>query len=73
MAKVTLPELKAPPQSISRMLEDVQLILGLSQEEVVQLLSILEKADFGSLHFFRGNTNIRFDKILPEGKYSKLG
>lgn len=53
------------------MMEDVQLILGLSQEEITHLLSLLEKADFGSLHFFRGNANIRFDKILPEGKYSK--
>jgi hypothetical protein len=53
-------------------MEDVQLMLGLNQEELAHLLSLLEKADFGSLHFFRGNTNIMFRKLLPTGKYSKI-
>jgi hypothetical protein len=66
------PKLKASSQSIGKMMEDVQLILGLSQEEVAHLLSLLEKADFGNLHFFRGNTNIIFRKTLPEGKCSKI-
>lgn len=47
-------------------------MLGLSQEEVAQLLSLLEKTDFGKLEFFRGNTYIRFRKLLPWGKYSKI-
>ena len=47
-------------QSKSKMLEDVRLLLGLSQEELVSALSLLEKADYGSLQFVRGNTNIRF-------------
>jgi hypothetical protein len=68
----TMPKLKASFQSLGKMMEDVRLMLGLSQEEAVHLLSLLEKADFGSLHFFRGNINIKFDKILPEGKYSKI-
>ena len=65
-------ELKAPSQSIGKMMEDVQLMLGLSQEEVAHLLSLLEKADFGSLDFFRGNTYIRFGKLPPDEKYSKI-
>lgn len=72
MPKEILPKLEAPSQSIGKMMEDVQLILGLSQEEVVQLLSLLEKADFGMLHFFRGNTDIYFRKLLLEGKCSKI-
>ena len=70
--KEILPTLKASFQSIGRMMEDVQLMLGLSQEEAAHLISLLEKADFGNLHFFRGNTNIRFAKVLPWGKYSKI-
>ncbi|MGA3059631.1 MAG: hypothetical protein ABSD92_04605 [Candidatus Bathyarchaeia archaeon] len=65
-------ELKAPSQSIGKMMEDVQLMLGLSQEEVAQLLSLLEKTDFAAVHFFRGNTDISFRKILPWGKLSKI-
>ena len=72
MPKEISPKRKASSQSIGKMMEDVQLMLGLSQEEVAYLLSLLEKADFGELHFFRGNTNIRFAKILPEGKYGKI-
>lgn len=53
-------------------MKDVQLILGLSQEEVAHLLSLLEKADFGKLEFFRGNTYIRFRKLLPWGILSKI-
>jgi hypothetical protein len=55
-----LPKLKASSQSIGEMMEDVRLLLGLSQEELVSALSFLEKVDYGSLHFTRGNTNIRF-------------
>jgi len=54
------------------MMEDVKMILGLSLEEITHLLSLLEKADFGMLHFFRGNTDISFRKILPWGKLSKI-
>jgi hypothetical protein len=61
-----------PRQSIGKILEDVQLILGLSQQEIVNLLSVLDKADFGSLDFFRGKTYIKFQKIMPEGKHSRI-
>lgn len=54
------------------MMEDVQLMLGLSQEEVTYLLLLLEKADFGNLDFFRGNTYIRFGKLTLDEKYSKI-
>ncbi len=42
------------------MLEEVRLLLGLTQEELASILMLLEKVDYGSLHFERGNTNIRF-------------
>ncbi|MGA2681471.1 MAG: hypothetical protein ABSF44_06690 [Candidatus Bathyarchaeia archaeon] len=72
MSKEILPNLKVPSQNISKLMEDAQLMLGLSQEEVAHLLSLLEKADFGMLHFFRGNTDIYFRKLLPDGKCSKI-
>jgi hypothetical protein len=55
------------------MMEDVRLMLGLSQEELAHVLLLLEKTDFGSLHYTRGNTDIRF-LSLPEGnsKYSEI-
>lgn len=46
------PKLEAPSQSIGKIMEDVRLMLGLSQEEVAHFLSLLEKADFGKLDFF---------------------
>lgn len=67
-----LSEPIVPHQSISKILEDAQLILGLSPEEITNLLSLLEKSDFGSLDFFRGKTYITFRKIMPEGKHSKI-
>jgi hypothetical protein len=70
--KEILPELNVPSQSISKMMEDVKMMLGLSLEEITHLLSLLEKADFGMLHFFRGNTDIYFRKLLPWGKLSKI-
>lgn len=60
MPNQILPKFNTTCQSISKMLEDVRLLLGLSQEELVSALSLLEKVDFGSLHFTRGNTDIRF-------------
>lgn len=47
-------------QSISKMLEDIRVLLGLSQEEFTSVLSLLEKVDFGSLDFRRGSTKITF-------------
>lgn len=70
--KEILSEPIAPRQCISKILEDVQLILGLSPQEITNLLSLLEKADFGSLDFFRGKTYIKFRKIMPEGKHSRI-
>lgn len=72
MLKEILPKLSASPHSAIKMLEDIRMLLGLSQEEVAYILSLLEKADFGMLHFFRGNTDIYFRKLLPEGKCSKI-
>ena len=66
-----MPKLKASSQSLSKTMEDVRLMLSLSQEELAHLLSLLEKTDFGSLHYTRGNTDIRF-LSLPEGKYSEI-
>ncbi len=50
-------------QSKSKMLEDVRLLLGLSREELVSTLTLLEKADYGSLQFARGRTGIRFQSF----------
>jgi len=71
--KEILPKLKASSQSLGKTMEDVRLMLGLSQEEIVYLLSLLEKTDFGSLHYTRGNTDIRF-LSLPGGnsKYCEI-
>jgi hypothetical protein len=55
------------------MMEDVRLLLGLSQEEVAHVLSLLEKTDFGSLHYTRGNTDIRFQSLRSDhSKYSDI-
>lgn len=35
-------------------------MLSLSQEELISALSLMEKVDYGRLHFTRGNTEIRF-------------
>jgi hypothetical protein len=72
MSNETVPKFRPSSQSISAIIKDVQLMLDLSPGELTDLLSILEKADFGTLHFFRGNTNIIFRKLLPTGKYSKI-
>jgi len=66
MSKEILPKLNASSQSIGKMLEDVRLLLGLSQEEVADVLSLLEKVDIGSLHFTRGNTDIRFQSYRSD-------
>ncbi len=71
-AKEILPNLEVCSQSLDKIMEDARLMLGLSQEEVVHLLSLLEKSDFGMLHFFRGNIDIRFDKLFPKGKNSGI-
>jgi hypothetical protein len=47
-------------QSVSQTLDDIQMLLSLSNEEFLTALSLLEKADFGSLSFTRNNTDIRF-------------
>jgi hypothetical protein len=47
-------------QSKSKMLEDIRLLLGLTPEELVSALTLLEKVDYGSLQFDRDNTSIRF-------------
>ncbi len=72
MTKEIVPKLKALTQSIDKMMEDVQLMLGLSQKEVAHLLLLLEKADFGHLAFFRGNIYLRFQKEDPLEKYSRI-
>ena len=51
---------------------DVQLMLGLSQEEVANLLLPLENADNGHLTFVRGNIYLRFQKENPWEKNSKI-
>lgn len=63
MLKEILPKLSASPHSAIKILEDIRLLLGLSQQEIVSALLLLEKADLGSLHFSRGNTEIRFDSM----------
>ena len=67
-----MPELKAPPQTINKIMVDVRQILGLSQEEVAYLLYLLEKADFGHLAFVRGSTYIRFGKLNIDEKDFKI-
>lgn len=57
--KEIMPKLTLSSQSIGKMMENVRLILGFCQEELAHLLSLLEKANFGSLHYTRGNTDIR--------------
>ncbi len=54
------PKFGAIYQSKSKMLEDVRLLLGLTQEELVSALTLLEKVDYGSLQFDRDSTSIRF-------------
>lgn len=66
MQKNILPKLNASSKSISKTLEDIRLLLGLSEEEVATALSLLEKVDVGNLHFTRGNTDIRFQSYRSE-------
>jgi hypothetical protein len=64
MSKEILPKLTAPSQNIGKIMEDVQLMLSLSQEEVANLLSLLEKSgDFGFIvpnHFLSLELQIMF-------------
>jgi hypothetical protein len=60
MGNHVLPRFNTCYQSVSKTLEDIRLLLGLDQEELVSALSLLERADHGSLYFTQGNTQIRF-------------
>jgi hypothetical protein len=61
-----LPKISASSQGFIKLLEDIRLLLGLSQEEMHGTLSLLEKADWGSLRFSRGNIDIRFESYRLE-------
>jgi hypothetical protein len=52
-------------QSKSKMLEDVRLLLGLTQEELVSALNLLEKVDYGSLLFDRDSTSRKTTLNIP--------
>jgi hypothetical protein len=55
------------------MLEDIQVFLGLTHEELAAFLSLLEKTDSGSLLFTRENIDIRFDSFRSyRSSYSEI-
>ena len=58
-----MPKFTGSKQNANKLLEDIRLLTGLSQEEMAEAFLLLDKADMGSLHFDRGNTDIRFESM----------
>ena len=53
-------------QGMWKLLEDTRLLLGLTPEELVATIALLEKTDCGSLWFTRGNRDIRFQSTRSD-------
>jgi hypothetical protein len=61
-----MPWLKASSQRIDLIMEDVQLLFGISQEEATNIITCIKSPNIDSVHFTRGNTDLRFQKLPSE-------